>query len=1132
VSVVVPAWRAEATVRETLLSLQGQREPNWEAVVVDDGSDDGTAQLVASLASRDPRIRLVREQHGGVSRARNAGIARARAEWLLFLDADDLLDPGALGALLAAITPDVDLVMGEYVRVAPSGQRHSGSRLPETDDWFEVLAARCPTAIHACLVRRSVVEDVGCFDTELVTCEDWDLWQRVVRTGGGVAVVHEPVALYRLRHGSAFQDERRFLADARVVMERAHGIDPRVPAPRAEYRSGRPAGELSSRFVLTVCWAAGQAIGAGREGAGLLEVVAGQRLLSLDVGSAADSLVSGLAVHGHGRGWDELANSLHRFVTALAGLTAEPGLVHEMTRRLEDAVLGWAEKLPATAGATHAVRVALRGEVPDVELPAGAFLLRVEVADGDERLGVVTVPAFHGVVRGLVIADAVAAELSWALLGHHFAATVYAEGTDHDAEGWLTLLRELWGRPEWSEADFYDDTRQLDEPAELSTDPDPDGWLTVEVGPQVPHVPAWDGDVNVAVAIGGRRVGALTLSARDGLSPQQLRVAISSECGMELCVAAVREGLLSGARGAGLRARLGNAAASNPADVPGDAVLGRHPHGPIDSPASRHASLPAVTAELLGPVLSGTDRSVTWSADRAGTVRYAPDVLGRRPPAPSVSSAAAGADAEPSGRRMGRHAFEALFATSPDPWRYDSEYERTKYSETLEVLGDVVVDRALELGCASGHFTQLLAPRVRQLVAADISSLALAAAQERCRAHRNVEYRQLDLGSEPVPGPFDLIVCSEMLYYASDRPGLPQLTADLAAALRPGGHILTAHAHAVVDGSERPAFDWDNVPFGAAYIGRTFASTPDLHLVRELRTPLYRIQLFRKDTGARRLLGRIRRERPQVHDRPLTAQLTPDVAAHVRWEGDESVRPAPASTATTSALPILMYHRIASSGPEALGRYRVSPAMFEEHLDYLRATGFRGVTLDEWATARRLNTPLPGRAVLVTFDDAYVDFGDVAWPLLQRYGFPATLFVPTAHVGGDSAWDERFGATAPLLDWDRLRELSAAGLCIGAHGHTHRPLPGLTPTEVADETARSRVQLQDELGIAVTAVASPYGRQDAVVTHLQAACGFLHGVTTRSALSSLRDRALALPRLEVTGGDDVPALIRKLGPGA
>jgi peptidoglycan/xylan/chitin deacetylase (PgdA/CDA1 family) len=505
-------------------------------------------------------------------------------------------------------------------------------------------------------------------------------------------------------------------------------------------------------------------------------------------------------------------------------------------------------------------------------------------------------------------------------------------------------------------------------------------------------------------------------------------------------------------------------------------------------------------------------------------VRYAPDALWRAP----LSTPPPRRESTPSGEKsFTRHDFEALFAADSDPWKYTTEYERIKYGETLELLPPGPIDSAIELGCAAGHFTAMLAPQVRRLVAADISAVALDAARERCREFDNIEYRQVDVGSDDLPGQFDLVVCSEMLAYTADRRGFPAVAARLASSLRPGGHLLTAHANVTADGGTGPAFEWD-VPFGAAFIGSTFARTPGLEVVRELRTPLYRIQLYRR-TETRPVLGRwLRANRPRLEERPLTAELEPNVAAHVSWGGSPGRPGGPSDPAKTDKLPILMYHRVSAAGSDALSRYRVTPAALDEQLGYLRSAGFYGTTLEEWAEARRLNRPLPGRAVLLTFDDAYVDFQEEAWPILRRYGFPATLFVPTAHVGDSNVWDAAYGERVPLLGWDELSSLAAEGVNLGAHGHSHRPLSALCPEEIAAEAARSRAELEDRLQTPVTAVAYPYGRHDSVVTHLHAACGFLHGVTTRSALSSLKDPALALPRVEVLGSDDVATFIRRL----
>ena len=100
VSVVIPAYNAQATLAQTLASVLAQTLDAWEAIVVDDGSTDGTAAIVAAFAARDPRVRCITGAHRGVSAARNLGIAAARGSLVAFLDADDLWQAGKLSEAL------------------------------------------------------------------------------------------------------------------------------------------------------------------------------------------------------------------------------------------------------------------------------------------------------------------------------------------------------------------------------------------------------------------------------------------------------------------------------------------------------------------------------------------------------------------------------------------------------------------------------------------------------------------------------------------------------------------------------------------------------------------------------------------------------------------------------------------------------------------------------------------------------------------------------------------------------------------------------------------------------------------------------------------------------------------------
>ncbi len=116
--------------------------------------------------------------------------------------------------------------------------------------------------------------------------------------------------------------------------------------------------------------------------------------------------------------------------------------------------------------------------------------------------------------------------------------------------------------------------------------------------------------------------------------------------------------------------------------------------------------------------------------------------------------------------------FDELYAASPDPWGYtSSEYERGKYAATLAAIGDGPHRRALEVGCSIGVFTELLAPRCEKLVAMDFSARALELARKRVGNTGGVELVHGAFPQQIPEGDWDLLVCSEILYYL-DRPTL------------------------------------------------------------------------------------------------------------------------------------------------------------------------------------------------------------------------------------------------------------------------------------------------------------------------------------------------------------------------
>ena len=136
--------------------------------------------------------------------------------------------------------------------------------------------------------------------------------------------------------------------------------------------------------------------------------------------------------------------------------------------------------------------------------------------------------------------------------------------------------------------------------------------------------------------------------------------------------------------------------------------------------------------------------------------------------------------------------FERLARESEDPWDYaTSEYEQGKYRTTLEYLPERT-GRTLELGCSVGVFTAMLAPRCERLVAVDFSPTALERAAERLAGAENVELLRRKLPEEMPAGPFETIVCAEVLYYWSAEL-VERAVALMEAALAPGGTLLAVH---------------------------------------------------------------------------------------------------------------------------------------------------------------------------------------------------------------------------------------------------------------------------------------------------------------------------------------------------
>jgi peptidoglycan/xylan/chitin deacetylase (PgdA/CDA1 family) len=172
-------------------------------------------------------------------------------------------------------------------------------------------------------------------------------------------------------------------------------------------------------------------------------------------------------------------------------------------------------------------------------------------------------------------------------------------------------------------------------------------------------------------------------------------------------------------------------------------------------------------------------------------------------------------------------------------------------------------------------------------------------------------------------------------------------------------------------------------------------------------------------------------------------------------------------------LRVLMYHKVNDLWPNPT---TVPTSVFDAQMNLLGELGYVPVSLDAVLAHYLRRAPLPGKAVLLTFDDGYRDNLENALPILRRYGYPAVLFVPIGFLDDARPLPHEeslrlLGIRNETVDWDELAALEAGGVRIESHGIGHRPLSELEPAEAAREIALSKLRLEERLGREVEAFA-------------------------------------------------------------
>jgi len=204
ISIVVPAFNRSATLARCLASIERQSFAEWEAILVDDGSTDATADIAAAFAARDRRFRLVRhERRRGAQAARNTGIRAGLAPWIAFLDSDDVYLPESLELRLKRSQRDSAPVVHSECLVLRAGGEINRYRVPPfAGSVFRDLLIREGPMFQALLVRRSSLQQIGPLDEGLVSHQEWDTMIRLARRHR-FAFEPEPTFIYDCRHSDS-----------------------------------------------------------------------------------------------------------------------------------------------------------------------------------------------------------------------------------------------------------------------------------------------------------------------------------------------------------------------------------------------------------------------------------------------------------------------------------------------------------------------------------------------------------------------------------------------------------------------------------------------------------------------------------------------------------------------------------------------------------------------------------------------------------------------------------------------------------------------------------------------------------------------------------------------------------------
>lgn len=242
------------------------------------------------------------------------------------------------------------------------------------------------------------------------------------------------------------------------------------------------------------------------------------------------------------------------------------------------------------------------------------------------------------------------------------------------------------------------------------------------------------------------------------------------------------------------------------------------------------------------------------------------------------------------------------------------------------------------------------------------------------------------------------------------------------------------------------------------------------------------------------------------------------IASHSPSPSPES---ASSATVTVSAykkptlsIPVLNYHSVAVDPGNIVV---ITPEKLEEQMAYLSKNGYEPLTLADFFLILEGRKEPPPKPVLLTFDDGYADNYTHAMPILQKYGFPATMFMSPGTIGDGY-----------YVSWEQAKEMKEAGWDIQPHGMTHPHLPKLGAEAQEQEIADARKLIEEHLGVTADVYCYPYGEYNRDTLKILEKLGFRYAFTIRQGKTDASQPGFELKRIFVNGEASLQSWIRSL----